>query len=325
MTRTLLLFSNNSEQRPLLFLKPTMPKNQKLFTTRRASLVCYSLIVMIMLPSLCFAQQKDKKNQAASPPAPPALTRTTTRHETRRLGYGSTVTILGAPNGSITIEGWNKSEVDITADIELRADTEEDLARLALVNSFTLDKDGNHLRIMSTGTHDKKFMKKAAKDFPKNLIGLPWKIDYKIRVPQMVDLEIDAGHGPINLSGVEGATSLKAVQSEAQLTLTGGIFMATIATGKVNLNIPQRSWRGRGAEIRLALGDLTVELPPGFSADINADVLRTGKVENTYTALEAREDTNTTPRSIKGRTGAGGVVLIFTVGDGNINIKNSDK
>lgn len=283
----------------------------------------YSLLLILLLPFATSAQQKDKKQQAVT--APPALTRTTTRHETRRLGYGSTITLLGAPAGSITIEGWNKSEVDITAEIELHADTEEDLSLLAQVNSFTLDKDGSHLRIISTGTHDKKFLKKAFKDFPKRLVGLPWKIDYHIRMPMMCDLDIDAGQGAITLSGVEGAISLKAVQSDAQLTLTGGIVGATIASGKVNVRIVSRSWRGRGAEIRVAAGDVTVELPTGFSGDINADVLRTGKVVNTYAALEPREDTKATERSLQARAGAGGAVLILTVGDGTINIKSGDK
>lgn len=297
-----------------------MPKHKKPFATGLRATPIFFLLSMLLVQSLPALAQK--KNQ--TPVQPPALVRTTTRHESRRLGYGSTVTILGAPNGSITIEGWNKNEVDITAEIELRADTEEELARLAEVNSFTLDKDGNHVRVITTGTHDKKFMKKA-KNFPKKLLAMPWKIDYKIRMPQLCDLEIDAGNGPIKLSGVEGAISLKAIQSDANLSLTGGILMATIASGKVTFNVASRSWRGRGAEVRLALGDLTVELPQGFSADINADVLRTGKVESSYTALEAREDTTRTERSLKGRTGAGGAVLIFTVGDGTINIKNSDR
>ncbi|HEY0544895.1 MAG TPA: hypothetical protein VGC91_05810 [Pyrinomonadaceae bacterium] len=302
-----------------------MPTPENFFAPHRATTnMLYSMLLILLLPFLTSAQQKDKKAQAA-PAAPPILTRTTTRHETRRLSFGSTITILGAPAGSITIEGWNKSEVDITAEIELHASTEEDLSLLAQVNSFTVDKDGNHLRIITTGTHDKKFLKQAFKDFPKRLVGLPWKIDYHIRMPVMCDLDIDAGQGAINLSGVEGAISLKAVQSDAQLTLTGGIFGATIASGKVNVRIAARSWRGRGAEIRVAAGDVTVELPTGFSGDINADVLRTGKVENAYTALEPREDTKATERSLQARAGAGGAVLILTVGDGTINIKSSDK
>ncbi|MBV9958962.1 MAG: hypothetical protein JO360_11105 [Acidobacteria bacterium] len=292
------------------------PKSKKLFA------VLSGTLLICLLSAQAFAQQKDKKQ----PPAPlPDLMRQTTRHETKRLGYGSTITILGAPNGSIIIEGWNKSEVDITAEIELHANAEEDFALLAQVNSFTIDKDGNHVRIISTGTHDKKFLKRMAKDFPKRLVGLPWKIDYYIRVPMMSDLDIDAGMGPITLKGVEGAISLKAVQSNAELTLTGGIVGATVASGKVNVRVASRSWRGRGMEVRLAAGDVTLELPTGFSGDVNASVLRNGKVENTYTALEPREDTTATERALLGRAGAGGAVLVLTVGDGTINIKGSDK
>src|SRR4051794_38449991 len=116
----------------------SMHMPEKLFYKSITRLFNYSLLLILTLPVIAYSQQKDKKNQTP-PPAPLALKRTTVRHETRRLGYGSAVTILGAPSGSIIIEGWNKSEVDITAEIELQADTEEDLARLAEVNTFTLD------------------------------------------------------------------------------------------------------------------------------------------------------------------------------------------
>src|SRR6185295_2115803 len=130
--------------------------------------------------------------------------RTTTRYELHRLAYGSTLTIIGPPDSSITIEGWQRSEVEINAEIQLRADTEADLNLLAAVNTFVVDEDANHLRVMSTGTHDKAFMRTVAKKFPKTLLGLPWKIDFRIRVPFIVDLDINAGRGPISISGVEG-------------------------------------------------------------------------------------------------------------------------
>ncbi|MDQ3818736.1 MAG: hypothetical protein M3362_13800, partial [Acidobacteriota bacterium] len=146
------------------------------------------------------------------------------------------------------------------------------------------------------------------------------KIDYHIRVPAQCDVEIDAGRGPLDLSGVEGAISLKALQSDAVLTLTGGAVRATIGGGSVQVNLATRSWRGAGAVIELAAGDLTVELPPGFNADINADVLRSGRIENSYTELVPQERTSFTPQSMKARAGAGGAPLIFRVTDGTLRI-----
>lgn len=266
------------------------------------------------------AQQKDKKG-AAQASAAPLLTRTTTRHETRRFGYGGSITLIGPPSGSITVEAWTRNEVDITADIELRAGTEEELTQLAAVNGFILDEEVNHLRILTTGTHDKRFMKRAARNFPKKLLGLPWKIDYRVRVPAYTDLEVNAGSGPFTLKGVEGTIRVQAVESTADLTLVGGYVMATVERGTVNVRMDARSWRGAGADIRLAHGDLNLELPAAASIDINGDILRSGQIERSYEGLEPRERTTFSPRSIRARAGAGGPTLAFTVGDGTLRIK----
>jgi hypothetical protein len=263
--------------------------------------------------------QKDKK----SIPIGPLVTRTTARHDTRRLGYGGTVTIVGAPAGSLTIEAWQRSEVDVSAEIELQAPSTQDLDLLALVNTFAIDEDANHIRIITTGTHDKKLLKKVAKDFPKSLIGLPWKIDYHIKVPAMTDLAIDSGSGPIKLSGVEGTIRLNALQSVADLSLTGSDVSVLIQTGTINVSIPTRAWHGLIADIKLATGNLNLELMPGFSGDINAEVLRTGEVKNTFPDFEPRERGSITQRSIRARAGSGGATLTFTVGDGTIKIKQS--
>lgn len=271
----------------------------------------------LSLSTTVVAQQKKTPNVNRAP----QLVRTISRHESRRFGYGGTLTIIGAPQGSITIEGWAKNEVDISAEIELHADTETDLNLLAAVNTFVVDEDPVHLSVLSTGTHDKAFMRAAAKKFPKTLLGLSWKIDYRIRVPLAIDLEINAGRGPISIAGVDGDIRLSATESEANLKLSGGSLSATIAAGKVNLNIPVRSWRGLGAEIRLALGEVTIELPAAFNGDIDAQILRSGEIVDSFGGLEPREKPGITAQIMKARAGAGGAAFHFTVGDGVIFIK----
>jgi hypothetical protein len=260
---------------------------------------------------------------SAQAPAVQLLTRSTRRTETSRFNYGGTVTLIGAPRGAVTVEGWSRNEVEVTANIEWKAATETDLDQLARVNNFVYDEDLNHISILTVGTHDRDYMKKSAKNFPKKLLNMPWKIDYRLRVPANTDLEINAGHGPVTLSGVEGALRLSATESETALTLTGGTVSVTITAGNVLLAIPARSWRGAGAEIRIAAGVLNVELPVGFSGDIDADILRSGKIVNTYEALAKREKPGITEQVVRARAGAGGPVFKFTVGDGTVNIKRS--
>jgi hypothetical protein len=292
----------------------------RLTSESRFLLLALLLISSSFLP-LSVAAQKDKR---PAQPVGPTIKRTTTRHENLRLAYGGTVTISAAPAGSITIEGWQRNEVEVNAEIELQAGSAADLDRLLAVNNFAVDEDANHVRILTTGTHDKVFMKRVAKNFPKSLLGLPWKIDFRIKVPAMTDLEIDAGNGPIRLAGVEGAIRLNALESVADLTLTGGHVSATVQSGIVNVTIPSRSWHGLGADIKLAQGSLNVNLPPGFSADIDAQVMRAGEIKNSYTNLQPRERNGMTPQSMRTRAGSGGASLSFTVGDGVIHFRQLD-
>lgn len=279
---------------------------------------CILPVILIVLLTSSLAAFQKKETKSVVPAV--LLTRTTSRHETSRLGYGGSLTIVGAPNGSITIEGWQRSEVDVSADIELKAETEPDLDKLATVNGFMLDEDLNHIRVLTLSTQDREYMKRKNKNFPKTLMNLPWKIDYRIRVPAVTDIEINAGHGPLRLAGVEGALRISATESDTELVLTGGIVSATITAGNVRLAIPTRSWRGGGADIRIAGGVLNVEMTPGFNGDIDADILRNGKIVNAYEELAAREKPGITERVVRARAGAGGAFFKFTVVDGTINL-----
>ncbi|MFL6257105.1 MAG: hypothetical protein ACJ74T_19020 [Pyrinomonadaceae bacterium] len=267
-------------------------------------------------------KNEKKPEKPAQVEAAPLLKRTTTRRELKRLGYGGSVTIYGAPEGSVTVEAWSRSEVEVTADIEQSADTEENLTRLAALNTFTVDEDVNHIHVLTVGLHDRKYAKRAARGLPKNLPAMPWRIDYHVKVPAACDLEIDAGRGALVVSGVEGALRINAGGGPGSLfTLSGGDVEATLTAGPVTVRPTARSWRGQGMHLRLASGDLTVELPTGFSGDVDAQVLRAGRIENTYPGLAPRERTTPDDRSLQARAGNGGATLSFTVGDGTLRIK----
>lgn len=290
----------------------------------------FLLLTLVLFQPTVSAQsgrqpKEEKKSEKSAPVQPPSLLkRTTTRRELKRLGYGGSVTIYGAPEGSVTVEAWSRSEVEITAEAEQSADTEENLTRLAALNTFTVDEDVNHVRVMTVGLHDRKYAKRAAKGLPKNLLSMPWKIDYRVKVPAACDVEINAGRGALVVSGVEGALRINAGGGpDSHFTLSGGDVEATVASGPFTVRPTARSWRGRGLRLRLASGDLTVELPVGFNGDVDAEVLRTGRVENAHPGLVPRERTTPTERSLQGRAGNGGATLSFTVGDGTLRIRQA--
>lgn len=250
------------------------------------------------------------------------IKRTTYKTDTAELGAGGTVTIVGAPNGSITIEGWNKNEVEVSAEIEMQAPTEADLAMLATISGFVIDPQFGHVRIISIGTYDKDYMKRVAKKFPKNLLNSPLKIDYRIKVPRYCDLDINSGKGDLKLANVEGAMQIKAFEGDASLDLIGGTVNATFGSGNVDVKINSRSWRGRQAAFQVATGTLNVQFPNNLNAEVDASILRNGKIENLLTDLKPRNRSKFSEKQMLAKAGNGGALLSFTVGDGTLKMSN---
>jgi hypothetical protein len=277
-----------------------------------------ALLIFSLLFSLpTFAQKSIDSNKL--------IKQTKFKSDKIEFGSGGTISIIGAPQGSIEIEGWNKNEVEISAEIEVEASNEEDLKRLANVCGFIIDESLSHLKIITVGTHDKKYLKRVDKKFPKNLRGMPFQVNYRIKVPFFSDLDINGGKGDLNLSNVEGTMQINYLESNAKLNLVGGTVQVTIGIGDVDVTVATRSWRGRFAEIMLARGNLNVWLPNNLNANLTAEVLRTGKIDNTYKLLKPMRRTKFTDNAMLAKAGSGGAELKFTVGDGMLNIGDFEK
>lgn len=254
--------------------------------------------------------------------SPNLIKRTTFKNEKLPFGAGGTLTVIGAPRGKITVEGWNRNEIEVSAEIEVQGENEADLAEISKISGFVLDESLGHVRLLSVGTHDKDYLKRAAKKFPKRLLNLPFKIDFIVKVPRYCDLAINSGKGDLTISAVEGAMQINALDTNATLNLIGGTIDATFGSGSVNINIPTRNWRGRHAVFQLASGSLNVQIPQNMSAEIDAFVLRSGKIENNLSSLTPRERSKFSERQITAKAGNGGALLSFTVGDGTIKISD---
>jgi hypothetical protein len=257
---------------------------------------------------------------------PGLIKRTTYKTDRLDFGVGGTLSVIGAPHGSIKVEGWSNREVEISAEIEIQAPTEADLDLISKVTGFITEESLGRTGIVSIGTHDKKLLKGANKKFPKTLMGLPFRIDYFIKVPQYCDLQIDGGSGALSIAGVEGNMKINYLESDAVMDLVGGGVFATIGKGTIRITIPNRSWRGRFADIQIASGTMDLNLPTGLNADFDAMILRTGKIENSFVGFKPKMRKNEfTEKSIAAKAGTGSTPLKFTVGDGTLRIREIGK
>lgn len=272
------------------------------------------VIVALVVAASAFAQSQ------------PLMKRTVYKSDRFDFGVGGTLALIGHPNGSVRIEGWTNREVEITAEIQVQAPTEEGLTRLANVTGFVLEESVGRTGIISMGTHDKKFLKRADKKFPKELLTMPTRIDYVIKVPMFTDLQIDGGKGDLFIAGIEGTMRINFLDTNATIDLVGGGIDATFGTGNVKITIPKPNWRGRFADVQMAAGELSIVLPTGLNAEFDASILRNGKIENGFTGFKPRvRNGEFTDRSIAAKTGAGVTPLKFTVGDGTMKIIEANK
>lgn len=254
------------------------------------------------------------------------LKRTSYKTDRFDFGPGGTVAIIGAPEGSIRIEGWEKREIEISAEISLEAQTEDELKFLSEITGFVLGEELGRASITSVGAGDKKYLKQIKKKVSKTLAAMPYRIDYVIRAPRYSDLQIDGGDGSLDIVGIDGNLKVNFINTRARIDLVGGSLLAVFGTGTVDLAIPTRSWRGRFIDVQLAQGDLNVELPPGLNATLDATILRTGSIENSFSEMVPRiRKAEFTERSIAAKAGAGTVPLRFTVGDGTLKLNTYRK
>lgn len=251
----------------------------------------------------------------------PLLKRTTYKTDRFDFGVGGTLAMTGSPMGSITIEGWKNREVEISAEIEVEAQSEADLVLLSDLTGFVLEESLGRIGIISVGIHDKKYLKQIRKKLPKHLVSSPFRINYVVKVPQYCDLQIDGGSGDLTIRGVEGSMRLNFLETNASINLVGGVTTAVFGRGKVDLVIPSATWRGRSADVQLANGEMEVHLPTGLNAELDAMILRTGKIENSIVGLTPRvRRAEFTDKEIVAKSGIGGIPLKFTVGDGTLKL-----
>ena len=258
---------------------------------------------------------------AAAAAVPAQLKRTTTKTDKFDFGAGGTVTLVGAPVGSVKITSSSRNEIEITAEIEVQAATDADLSAMASVTGFALQEGMTAVSILSVGPNDNKNARKADRKLLKKLSGLAYRIDYIVSVPRYCDLTVNVGKGSLSVSGVEGTFRINALESDVTLDLVGGGLSATVGKGSLSMTMPNRSWRGSAIDAAVTSGTLNATLPTNLSAEIDASVLRTGAIENGLRDLKPKDrNVPITAKTVAAKAGAGGVSIKLTVGDGTIKL-----
>lgn len=200
--------------------------------------------------------------------------------------------------GSITVEGWDRAEVEVTA-VQRPAATEGGEPVVGVERG----PDWISLRTLYPADGSE-----------------PVQLDYYLRVPRQVQLdELLTVNGRVRVRDIEGRVVARTLNGDIEQERIAGSVTARALNGSIRLAL--RALPGRSAELSLETvnGDLLVRVPPRANADLELSTVA-GRVENQF--VQPTSDSGPADGGMRRtRLGRGGPTVKLRTVRGNIRIE----
>ena len=194
----------------------------------------------------------------------------------------------GGPNGSIRIEAWDGSGVEIESRVTANARSQERADEIASAIEVVAE-DG---RVFSDG--------------PRSLRREGWAVSYRVRVPRDTDLQLSTVNGGIEVREISGDIDFRATNGGVTLVGLAGDVHGRTTNGGVDIELAGDRWTGEGMDVQTTNGGVTMTIPDGYSAELEVGTTN-GGIDIDF------------PVTIQGRIGRR--QLRTTLGDGGSTIR----
>ncbi len=176
-----------------------------------------------------------------------------THCEVRELAVpvvGDLLAVDAAPNGGITVHGWDRHEIQLQARVTATSDTVEQ-AR-ALAGQVRVLTDGGRVRAEGPRTGD----------------GSGWSVGYDLMVPSQWNLDLTSQNGGISIAGVQGQLAFKTTNGGIKLSDVNGDVKGATVNGGVHVELSGAGWDGEGLDVETKNGGVRLSVPDGYSAHL---------------------------------------------------------
>ncbi|MGI8918253.1 MAG: DUF4097 family beta strand repeat-containing protein [Pyrinomonadaceae bacterium] len=235
-------------------------------------------------------------------------------------GYGKeftekeskTFTVSGTPSvnlstfdGSITIRGWDKSEVMYTA--TKRANQADEAKQITI----DTQQQGSSISIV-------------ARSYEDNGVA-----SLEVFVPRNATLHVSSGDGSLNLDGVSGDLDLRTGDGSIEVNGARGQLRANTGDGSIKIsdfdgNVDARtgdgsiSLDGRFSALAARTGDGSISLSVPANSDFT---IETDAEDVDNSGLTLVEDVATSKRMRRWKVGRGGNVFLLSTGEGRVALR----
>ena len=216
----------------------------------------------------------------------------------KRISRTRMLDVDGRENGSVSVHGWDRSEVLVLAKIQADGEDASDAKDVASrVNIMT---DDGRVRAEGPSTRRRQ----------------SWAVSYEIWTPRQTELHVSTHNGGIRVDDMDARLDLGAVNGGIALNRVSGDVRGETTNGPLNVDLDGDRWRGAGLDLRTTNGPVNLGIPEGYSARLETGTVNGGMRIDFPVTLQG-----TIGRRITTQLGDGGPPIRAITTNGPVSIR----
>ncbi len=208
------------------------------------------------------------------------------------------LTVDAGPNGGVSVEGWDQNQIHILARISAQAESDADARDLA--SEVHVQMDGNSI--------DSEGPRVGRRE--------SWSVSYRVSVPRRMDLSLESTNGGISVADVSGDIQFETTNGGIHLTDVAGDVRGHTTNGGLHVELAGSSWQGTGLDVSTTNGSVTLQVPDGYNAKLEASTTNGGMSFDFPVTVQGRIN-----RRIAADLGSGGAPIRVRTTNGGVSVK----
>jgi DUF4097 and DUF4098 domain-containing protein YvlB len=168
-----------------------------------------------------------------------------------------TLSVDAGQNGSITVTGENRRNVQVRAKVSAWAADDTEAERIAA--AVTVRSDGV---LRAEG--------------PDRGGRTGWSVSFELLVPRESDLKLETGNGGIAIAEVSGDLAFEATNGGITLDGVAGNVRGRTTNGGVDVSLSGDTWQGDGLNLKTTNGGVRLRIPDDYSARLETGTVHGG-------------------------------------------------
>jgi hypothetical protein len=211
------------------------------------------------------------------------------------------LSVDGGENGSISVAGENRRDVQVRAVIQAWAFDDAEAQRI--VGAVTISTDG---------------VVKA--EGPQRAGRTGWSVSYHIVAPRDTDLNLETHNGSIGIANVRGDLDAEALNGSISLDSVAGNVHGRTTNGGVDATLTGDTWEGEGLDLRTTNGGVRLRVPEDYSARLETGTVHGGIDVDFPVTLTGRIS-----REFSTTLGKGGPLVHVSTTNGGVRISRNGR